>query len=283
MHCENPNRFKVPYKRLREIAKNHEKTKDLVYKARNDSPNSDVYLSIIDGDTVSFNGIYSAYLRIHANAKKTPHIMSTGYEFTKEKEDDTPFVIGSKLDRKIRVATAKILPLCIYIPEPNFCLLVPENVENLETHSFIDKRWFQRIRDGSKESVALIRNLIKLIGINQLKVVFSDDNPLFTKIPPRARNIKGSQKTPIKFSKESKSVIGLTEKDFVAVKNISHSCLHESIWLDNLYINKAIDLKGSTFKFKGLFSKVYKQTITNDEKVSLLNIIPVNDLESLKF
>ena len=190
-YCESG--IAVPYQGLRELAKNHEKTKELVRKARIDSPGSDVYLSIVDGDTVSFNGIYSAYLKIHARAEIVPTIMSTCYEFTKEKETDAPFVKGSELCRKIRVATAKFVKLGIYITEPNVCVLVPKELDTLEA-SFIDKT----IKLGNAESAALMRNLIKSRGIDNLEVVISDDNPLLTAIPPRARKTK-SGKNPIKF------------------------------------------------------------------------------------
>lgn len=82
-YCKNGIAF--PYQGLREIAKNHEKPKELVSKARIDSPGSEIYLSMVDGDTVSFNRIHSAYLSIHAKAEIVPTIMSTCYEFTKEK------------------------------------------------------------------------------------------------------------------------------------------------------------------------------------------------------
>lgn len=268
----------VPYQGLRELAKNHEKTKELVRKARIDSPGSDIYLSIVDGDTVLFNGIYSAYLRIHAKAEIVPTIMSTCYEFTKEKETDAPFVKGSELCRKIRVATAKFVKLVIYITEPNVCVLVPEELDTLEA-SFIDKT----LKLGNAESVALMRNLIKSRGIDNLEVIISDDNPLLTAIPLRARNLKAHKEIPIKFLQEAELGLGLTEKDFVSFKQISQSHIHEGVWLDNLYINKAIKLKeGHHFKFKGLVTKYLKSEITNEEKASLLQIVSKENLECIK-
>lgn len=275
-HCESG--IAVPYQGLRELAKNHEKTKELVRKARIDSPGSDIYLSIVDGDTVSFNGIYSAYLRIYAKAEIAPTIMSTCYEFTKEREVDTPFVKSSELCRKIRVATAKFVKLGVYITEPNVCILVPEELDTLGV-SFIDKT----IKLGNAESVALMRNLIKSRGIDNLAVVISDDNPLLTAIPLRARNLKAHKEIPIKFSQEAELGLGLTEKDFVSFKQISQSHVHEGVWLDNLYINKAIKLKaGCHFKFKGLVTKYLKEEITNEEEASLLQIVSENDLACIK-
>lgn len=51
--------------------------------------------------------------------------MSTGYEFAKV-EASYPLHVGSKLERIIRIETAKFLPKGVYYPEPNFCVLLPE-------------------------------------------------------------------------------------------------------------------------------------------------------------
>lgn len=93
----------------------------------------------------------------------------------------TPFVRGSELDRKIRVATAEFVKLGVYIPEPNFCILVPNDLDTLE-ESFVDKER----KNCNAESAVLIRNLIKSRGIDELTVIFSSDNPIIT---TRARNI----------------------------------------------------------------------------------------------
>lgn len=242
----------VPYQELRELAKNHKYTKKLIQKFRSASPDSDIYMSFIDADTVSFNGIYSAYLRIHSKSKISPTIMSTGYEFTEEQEGDHPFVEGSKLDRQVRIATAKHFPLGVYYPEPNFCVLIGPKQKYLE-ESFIDKTYKLK----NTEAVALIRSILKSRDVNSLVVIFAEDNPLYTAIPPRARLTKTS-KTPIKFSLEFKAGVGPTEKDFILFKQISQSHVHESVWLDNLYMNKGLKLdigKGIHYKFKSLITQ----------------------------
>lgn len=93
--------------------------------------------------------------------------------------------------------------------------MVPKELDTPEA-SFINKT----IKLGNAESAALIRNLIKSRGIDNLEVVIFDDNPLLTAIPPRARKTK-PDKTPIKFSQEAELGLGLTEKDFVSFKQIS--------------------------------------------------------------
>lgn len=272
----------VPYQELREAAKNHDNTKKLVTDTRLASPDSDVYLSVVDGDTVSFNGIYSAYLRIHGKSETTPTVMSTGYEFTEEKEGDLPLIEGAKLCRGIRVATAKFVKLGIYITEPNFCVMILPEDETV-AESFIDKS----IKAGgaiikNAESVALMRNLIASRGLDNIEAVMSDDKPLLTAIPPRVRLTK-SHKTPIKFSEGFKAGLGPTEKDFVSFKQMSQSHVHEGVWIDNLSINRAITLKkGFHFKFKGLLTKYLKSEITPVDQKLLLTIISAEDLARVK-
>ncbi len=275
-YCESG--IAVPYQGLRELAKNHEKTKELVREARIDSPGSDVYLSIVDGDTVSFNGIYSAYLRIYGKADVVPTIMSTCYEFTQEKAADLPFVEGSKLCKKIRVATAKFVKLGIYITEPNVCILIPSERDTL-AESFIDST----LKLGNAESAALMKNLIKSRGIDNLEVVISNDNPLLTAIPPRVRKTK-SGKTQIKFSKEFESGLGPTEKDLVSFKQMSQSHVHEGVWLDNLYINRAFEISGNHYRFKGLLTRYLDESrgLTTSEKKELFEMVSKEDLARIK-
>ncbi|KAM9979794.1 hypothetical protein ACTFIZ_006046 [Dictyostelium cf. discoideum] len=145
--------IKAPFQELREFIKNHKNTTQLVTMARGNNPKVNVYLSIIDGDTVSSNGIYNSYLNI--NIEPPPIIMSTGYEFIIEKDGYYPFVQGSKMDRIIRVATAKHYPLGVYYPGPNFCILIQADKNSVE-ESFIDN--FQKLKN--KESAVLIRNFV---------------------------------------------------------------------------------------------------------------------------
>ena len=202
--------------------------------------------------------------------------MSTCYEFTKERETDQPFVEGSKLCRKIRVATAKFVKLGGYITEPNVCILIPKNEDTL-SESFIDTT----IKLGNAESAALMRNLIKSRGIGNLEVVISDDNPLLTAIPPRVRKTK-SRKTPIKFSKAFESGLGPTEKDLVSFKQMSQSHVHEGVWIDNLYINRAFDISGNHFRFKGLLTRYLDESLTASEERELFKMVTKEVLACIK-
>ena len=59
--------------------------------------------------------------------------------------------------------------------------------------------------------------------------------------------------------------------------------MHEGVWIDNLYINRAIVLKkGYHFKFKGLLTKYLKSDITSAEQALLLQIVSKEDLARIK-
>jgi len=129
----------VPYRQLREYAKNHVNTKELIMNAHQDE--NVLYMSFIDGDTISFNGIYSAYLRIYDSYLRKqnipPTVISTGYEYSEERKDcDYPFVIASQIDRLVRVETAKYIPLRVYYPEPNLCVIIPNGHDTIK-ESFV--------------------------------------------------------------------------------------------------------------------------------------------------
>ena len=242
----NEKNIAVPYQGLRELAKNHNNTKTLVKKFRDKDKDSDVYLSIVDGDTVSFNGIYSAYIRIHKNAKSPYTVMSTGYEFPKE-ENSSVHELGSQIDRMIRVSTTKHMPLGVYYPEPNTCVLLPKNKDTVP-ESFVNQS-----KKGNLESASLLR---KVNLRENASFIFSDDNPVITTIPPRAK-LNKSHKTLITFSQEFIQGASPSAKDITSLKNISQSHFHEKVWYDNLFINGAIKPTGKTeASCKSLLAKI---------------------------
>lgn len=225
----------VPYQNLREYAKNHNQTKKLIKEFREKALIPKIYLSLVDSDTFDFNGIYSAYLRLAANS--APTVMSTGYEFSANgAAEDKVFELGSHIDRMIRVLTARHIPLGTYYPEPNTCFLIPPESETIP-ESFIDKD----IKDGDLESASLLR---KVKSRKNATFKFSDDNPLITTIPERAKRCKSS-KRPIKelLSSEFKKGASPTQDDLRLLKQISQSNFHEKIWDDNIFINGAITVR----------------------------------------
>lgn len=225
----------VPFQDLREFAKNHDKTKKLVNEFRQEDPNANIYLSLIDLDTVDFNKIYSAYLRV-VKDYNTPTVMSTGYEFP---EDEPAYQRISQIDRKIRVITARHIPLGTYYPEPNTCVLIEKGRDTL-LESFIDKTR----KNGNLESACLLKEVQKR---ENATFVFSNDNPLITTIPDRARRTK-NHKTLISFTPEFEQGSTPTENDLKSSKSVTQNNFHEHVWLTNLFINNGI--KFETYDIK---------------------------------
>lgn len=72
--------------------------------------------------------------------------------------------------------------------------------------------------------------------------IFSDDNPLITTIPARAKLMKASKST-IPFSSEFRQNASPTEKDMDLLKQISQSHYDEYNWDTNIFINDAVKYK----------------------------------------
>ena len=248
--CEDG--ISVPYQELRELAKNHPYTAKLEKLLRTKS--ADVYLSIIDGDTISFNGIYSAYTKIYNQSKTSPTIMSTGYEFQENNAKDKPFVECAKLDRLIRIETAKYFPLGTYYPEPNLCILIEPNLNSV-MESFIDKKRGEGI---SLESPILISNILASRGPD-IVCIFSEEDPLITAIPYRFRLTK-NRKALLKFSKGFVEEGRISAEDFRQFDQIGQSKTNGREYAKALYYNKGFTLKGArgiTGKFNGIVDSLF--------------------------
>ena len=233
-----------PYQDIREKIKNHNNSKILLETLRKDG-NALVYFSMIDSDTKSFNGIYSAYLRITGNS--FPTVMSTGYEYSSDRTD-YPLHVASHVDRMVRVITVRHIQLGVYYPEPNICILIPEKCKTLP-ESFID----QSFKNKAFESASLLR---KIKDREDVTCVFSEDKPLITTIPDRAKLTKAG-KNPIKFSSMFKQRELPTEDDIRFLKQVTQSHFHEKVWYDNLFINGSIKYQRRNLKHcKTLLAKV---------------------------
>lgn len=262
----------VPYQQLREYLKNHDNTKKLVQEfRRDDKEKSNIYISLIDADTVDFNGIYSAYWRIVDKLNLAPTVMSTGYEYS---EDEPVFQTASHIDRMIRVKTAKHFPLGVYYPEPNTCFLIEQGCDTLK-ESFIDKRR----KKGDLESSRILR---KIKNRPDAVFVFSSDNPLITTIPDRARTTKRRNCTvsTIPFSPEFIQGASPTKTDFKSLKQVAQSSFHEYIWYSNIFINDAIRFIKDDKKYKLQRSKKILAKIRNSESDSEKFIEFINELKT---
>lgn len=243
----NESEISPPYQIIREAIKNDQSTLDHIKKHKDKCLESAVYLSVVDSDTYNFNGIYSAYNRIVAqHLFIPPTVMSTGYEFPLE--EGYPFHIASKIDRLIRVATASLIPTGTYYPEPNFCVLVKQGVNNI-LESFID----EELDNYKLESVALLRKIKKRGEVN---FVFVDENPIITTLPERAKFYKGKA---IKFSDEFINGGVPSDSDKKDLLKITQSTLNTINWAKDLYFLKAFKISGgigAVGKFNGLMHKL---------------------------
>lgn len=226
----------IPYQSIREYLKNHESTKELTREFREEMDDPNIYMSFVDGDTINFNGIYSAYMRI--SSQYNPDCASTGYIFPRDKIMGDSYQLASLIDRDIRILTNAIIEGGTYFPEPNFIVRIPEDHDTIP-ESFIDTK----IKKQNAESAALIRKVKDREGAS---FHFSSDNPIVTTIMDRARFTKNNKGNPMTFSKHLKEGACPDARDFGMLKLISQSHFNEKVWYDNLFINNMIKIEGST-------------------------------------
>ncbi|CAI6347975.1 unnamed protein product [Macrosiphum euphorbiae] len=220
----------IPYRDIREHAKNHSKTKELIKTFRDDNNTAMIYLHLVDSDVLDFNGVYSAYLRIIAGCYKPPIVMSTGYEFPEDTQNKAYCLLGH-MERMHRVITTFHIPLGTYYPEPNMCILIPQNCETVE-ESFISPK-----RGNTHESPILIENILKRRPNSY--AIFSEDNPIIINLPSRFKVCK-RKKLTIKFSEFNTGSVAPTFDDIKKYDDVSQSHTDNLPWTRSLFINKSI-------------------------------------------
>lgn len=262
-----------PYQNIRECIKSHRLTEDIIkhWKFKYQNTNLIIYYSFIDGDTKSFNGIYSAYRCIVQKAQrscKPPIVMSTGFEFNIQ--DGYPLLVGSKLERLIRTVTSRLFGPGVYYPEPNFCVLLP-NDENILPYSFVDKKQ----KDGKMESPILIRNILKC-STGTMRY-YGTENALITDAV-RAKFSSIRKQGLLRFSSLFCNEGIPNSEDLNRLKLIIQSTLNPKKWAEMLYCNRGFTVRGAK-GVKGRF--VYLMTVLisddstwSDVKHMLLEIIP---------
>ena len=267
---ENILRPTTPYQYIRECIKNHKHTLEFIKEIRNKNEEVNVYLSLADDDTVNFNGIYKEYIdKINLFTTKfttPPTVMTTGYEFPKLdlEQGGYAFHLASQLDRDIRVATATYLPLGVYYPEPNMCILIEKNKETIE-ESFIDTKR----KKCDMESACLIKNLIKNKERENPTFTFFNGKPLITSVPLRAKLTK-NWKTPIKFSQTLKENGIPNDKDISSFMNISQNSYASLVWLNNLFINGSFGKKKK--KIFSCICKLFKDPNNEETQQALKKV-----------
>eukprot|EP00102_Acyrthosiphon_pisum_P018971 XP_016656181.1 PREDICTED: uncharacterized protein LOC103307823 [Acyrthosiphon pisum] len=227
----------VPYQYIRDYAKNHSKTIELIKSFQDNNKTAILYLHLVDSDVLDFNGVYDAYLRIVAGCDVPPTVMSTGYEYPKDGQYNI-YNLGSHMDRMYRVITTFHIPLGTYYPEPNMCVLIPNDCQT------VDESFINPDRGYNLESPILIEHILNNRGTN-VHAIFSEDKPIIIKLPPRAKVSKIS-KTSINFSPECKTGRAApTSDDIKKFDQISQSHSNSLTWSRSLFINKSIKFKNN--------------------------------------
>lgn len=236
----------VPYQRLREYAKNHDLTKSLVREHRQSDADVPIYLALIDGDTVSFNGVYSSYSSIGENITP-PTVMSTGYVFS---DKEFHMYLSSLMDLNIRIITAKHLPSGVYYPEPNTCILIPAGFDTVP-ESFRDSQ----CKDETCEAAAILR---QVKDRDNASFTFTTGNPIITTTPPRAYKTKKGV-SDLSFSPGAKGGASPNNEDFSIMAQVSQSHQDPYVWAINLYINRGFSVSCAAGTFRSLIAKIRKE------------------------
>ncbi|ACE05786.1 hypothetical protein Aasi_0363 [Candidatus Amoebophilus asiaticus 5a2] len=264
----------VPYQSLRERLKIHRNTKTLARQYKKNNSIAPIYFSIIDSDVINFNGIYTSYDQIYLDSKlfstTLPIVMTTGYEFPAKAEElpenfDSrikkmvlPLKFASQLDRVTRIATASVIPLGVYYPEPNLCILLPKNKSTLP-ESFEGKDSKEKGK-GNLESAILLRQVKNRSGINEDSFIFSDKPPLITTIPDRAARSNHGYGDYLSFSDsfQEGQYHRISINDIEKLIMISQSHTEMLSWAGNLYVNRVVSLNGMKYRtFRGKVGKFY--------------------------
>lgn len=174
----------VPYRSLRETVKNNDLTKELVQIARKNNPQAPVYLFFCDGDTIDFNGCFTAYTQLVQEKAHIPTAMTTGYMFALNNDQHPMITFANELDMCVREATAQFIPRGVYYPEPSLCILVIEEEISVD-ESF--ERGSERDYSASQESPIILGQVAQRAHAT---FIFGFHHPLITATPLRATTQK---------------------------------------------------------------------------------------------
>ncbi len=221
-------RKQIPYQAIRNWILHSRATAKLASHMLNQGKGRPVYLKVSDDDTVTLRGggkgALSIYDNIVMDAPAAPRLLTTGYCL---KKDEKPLLrLGVALDMAVREATASVIPLGPYFPEPNLLFLL--NDKNLDEFSFegnLNALESRRLIDSNRDYFTL--------G----PVIFKAGSSFITATP-------GRMKTKYNQTIESldKTTLG-QKKNLQALRGISQSHAMPRQWANNIYA--ALPLKVS--------------------------------------
>jgi hypothetical protein len=244
-NSKDRSRRMVPYRRIREMIKNHELTRELVHIFRQTNPTANIYLFFCDADTSLFNGCFTTYTQVDLQTKNKIGAMTTGYLF----DSNNPMIrLASELDMRVREATTKHLPRGAYYPEPSLCIMVPTESDSVP-ESFEEKTDDGADYEAPQESPIILK---KVATRPDVLFVFAFQNPLITRTPERATTNKTKTKKGSKnslefsatFNKSTNKFDKWTMQDLVNItKNSAQSHAHARSWAINILNGLKLETK----------------------------------------
>lgn len=244
-------RSQIPYQAIREKIFRSQETKAFFEVFTDDA--REVYLSTLDDDSIALRserGLFSTYdamIAAHiARTNKNPELLSTGYCLKSAEDQILRFAVD--MDRAVRVATAKHIPLGPYYAEPNILFRIQKQLYRRGKYSFMGT-------GKSLESRRFIQNTQKAgVLLDGTTVVSSYKNPLVTETPDRMKTLK---------SQRLKTVTGLNVKQkqvLQTLRGISQTHVFPKQWADNLYIAlpfKAKKVTDATGALMGVYNSFH--------------------------
>lgn len=234
---ENPIKSLIPYQEIRTTVLHSAELTELSTLFFKHLPHHPQYVLSLDPDFISLKtdqlGLLSHYDQIikrhYSTRNKLPSVMSTGYVAP---EMETMGIIkwGIQLDRKIREAIAKTLPLAVYMPEPNFAFLLP-SIESLAPFESLASFSFSSGAKSSMlaESRQFIKHAIKKQLIDPSEMTFINHGAVQTTIDEEWRTSTVRQYTTL----TQKQIF--TKKVLEAFRGLHQSYADSQIWSSNIY------------------------------------------------
>ncbi|MFT4554508.1 MAG: hypothetical protein ACI9S8_003159 [Chlamydiales bacterium] len=225
----------IPFQNIREKIFKGTQTQDFFRHFAEKGGDAPVYFSCLDDDFVSLRhreGLYSTYSKLISDGKmkkgKYPKLLSTGY--TVQSGTQPLIKIAVDMERMVRAATAKHIPLGPYYPEPNF-------IFQLDYKLYKDGKYSFKGAGKSLESRRFIQNAMKVTTLDASNVIFYPHAPLLTRTPARmvTKKIIALGNIDSRNIKQKGVLTGL--------RSISQSHAFPKQWADNLYIALPVSTK----------------------------------------
>lgn len=234
----------VPYRELRELLLKSEITKSLVRGSRDKNPDSPVYLTFMDADTISLEGggkeTFQAYSDAVMSSDQIIHGMTTGYGVSVTQ--GAPVAMAVSLDLAVRRSLSEQLSLAAYFPEPNAAFRVLDDHHTLEV-SFPGIAGLGHHKYESPKEVPLMIEALVNARFEGSKITaspffrFLQEGEIETQAPHRFfKNKKGKdglssqKKFTGTWDEAGQFITGVTAQDLTNIRNTSQSHVKSRDW-----------------------------------------------------